>query len=395
MIISPADRLGQTKEYYFATKLREIRQRNADGADIINLGIGNPDLMPPEDVIKTFIQQVAKPGVHGYQPYKGIAALRQGFARWYLATYGVKLAPETEILPLMGSKEGIMHISMAFLNPGDQVLVPNPGYLTYRSVATLLEAETVFYNLTPENHWYPDLDALAQQDLSRVKIMWVNYPHMPTGATPSRTLFKKLVAFAKQHRILLCHDNPYSLVLNADPMSLLSIPGAEDVVLELNSLSKSHHMAGWRMGMVAGKSSYIQAVLKVKSNMDSGMLLPLQQAAVQALATEYQWHEEQNEVYRARRELVYQLLDLLECQYEKGQAGMFVWAKIPERADNGQDLADRILDQANVFIAPGFIFGSQGDRYVRVSLCAPQSQIEVALHRIQQMNTPELQVQPK
>ncbi len=390
MIIQPAERLGQTKEYYFATKLREIRQRNAEGQDIINLGIGNPDLSPSDHVIKALIQQAAQPGVHGYQPYKGVNQLREAISQWYLSTYGVKRDPETEVLPLMGSKEGIMHISMAFLNPGDQVLVPNPGYLTYRSVAQLLQAEAITYELDAKNQWYPDLEALSQLDLSRVKMMWVNYPHMPTGAPPNRALFQRLIDFAKTHRILLCHDNPYSLILNPNPMSLLSIPDADEVVIEMNSLSKSHNMAGWRVGMLTAKSTYVKAVLTVKSNMDSGMFLPMQQAAIAALQTDYQWHQEQNEIYLKRRELVYELLDYVGCSFEKGQAGMFVWAQIPTAHASGQAVSDHILDQSRVFIAPGFIFGSQGDRYVRVSLCAPEAQIETALHRIKTEAVPQI-----
>ena len=385
MIISPANRLADVKEYYFARKLREIRSRLASGEAIINLGIGNPDMMPSEDTIKELMARAAEPGNHGYQPYKGIPQLREGFAQWYLSTYGVKLDPESEILPLMGSKEGIMHISMAFLNPGDQVLLPNPGYPTYSSIANLMGAERIFYDLNEENDWLPDLQALAQQDLSRVKLMWISFPHMPTGAVASQELLQELVDFAREHQILLCHDNPYSLVLNPDPRSIFSIPGAREVAIELNSLSKSHNMAGWRIGMVAGEADYLNTILQVKSNMDSGMFMPMQAAAAKALANSYQWHHERNQVYAYRQQLAERMLDALGCTYRPQQAGMFVWARIPDSWSNGEELSEWLLNTASVFLAPGFIFGSNGERYIRASLCAPTAQVEQALERVEKL----------
>ncbi|MEL6696477.1 MAG: aminotransferase class I/II-fold pyridoxal phosphate-dependent enzyme [Bacteroidota bacterium] len=390
MIIAAADRISHVKTYYFAQKLGEIRQRNAQGANIINLGIGNPDLMPAEDTIKSLINAAVEPGNHGYQPYKGIPQLRKAFSDWYAAIYGVTLDPGSELLPLIGSKEGIMHISTAFLNPGDEVLVPNPGYPAYASAARIAGAEVKYYELHGETDWQPDLESLAKQDLSRVKIMWLNYPHMPTGALAQKETFEKLVAFAQKHQILLCHDNPYSLILNPNPLSILSIPGAEEVAMELNSLSKSHNMAGWRVGVLAGAEDYIQTVLKVKSNMDSGMFLPIQQAAITALGMSFQWHQAQNEIYAKRRNFAFQLMDLLECTYEKNRGGMFVWGRIPERAESGQVYSEWILNQARVFIAPGFIFGSQGNRYIRLSLCANERTYEEAIQRVKMLSVPQV-----
>ncbi|MEM7658921.1 MAG: aminotransferase class I/II-fold pyridoxal phosphate-dependent enzyme [Bacteroidota bacterium] len=382
MIIEEANRLAFVKEYYFARKLREIRALNTQGHDIINLGIGNPDRMPSDETIKELIQQVAQPGVHGYQPYKGIPALRQGFSDWYHNSYGVMADPESEVLPLIGSKEGIMHISMAFLNEGDEVLIPNPGYPTYRSVARLVGASIREYQLSADQDWFPDLKVLAQQDLSKVKIMWINYPHMPTGAVASAEALASLVEFARVHQILLCHDNPYSLVLNPDPRSILSIPGAKEVAIELNSLSKSHNMAGWRIGMIAGAADYVTTILKVKSNMDSGMFYPLQKAAVKALENGYAWHQHRNETYAYRRNIVWRLLETLGCRFEKDQAGMFVWAKIPDHEVSGEAFSDKILEQTRVFLTPGFIFGEQGDRYIRASLCASKERLQDALGRL-------------
>lgn len=382
MIIPAADRLGSVKEYYFARKLREIRARDAAGADIINLGIGNPDMMPATETLKALVHHAVEPGAHGYQPYKGIPQLREALCSWYLNMYGVVLDPDSDVLPLIGSKEGIMHISMAFLNPGDQVLVPNPGYLTYGSVSQLLGAETIPYNLTAAGDWQPDFEALEQMDLARVKLMWVNYPHMPTGAPATDALMQRLIAFGQKNQILICHDNPYSLVLNPEPKSILAYPGAKDVAIELNSLSKSHNMAGWRIGMVAGSSTYINLILRVKSNMDSGMFQPLQRAAVEALALPYSWHQERNDVYTRRRVKIEELLSLLGCSFDQKQVGMFVWAKIPDHLPSGEQLSTEILDQARVFLTPGFIFGSQGDRYIRASLCNPMHRLETALERI-------------
>ncbi|GAB4426519.1 MAG: aminotransferase class I/II-fold pyridoxal phosphate-dependent enzyme [Bacteroidia bacterium] len=382
MIIPIAERLSDVQEYYFARKLREIRRRMDLGEDIINLGIGSPDQMPSDETVKALIASAVEPQSHGYQPYKGIPALRQGFAGWYLGTYGVSLDPETEILPLMGSKEGIMHISMAFLDPGDQVLVPDPGYMTYRSASLLAGAVPIFYPLRAENGWLPDFDALERMDLSRVKIMWVNYPHMPTGTDATDALYERLIAFGRQHRILICQDNPYSLVLNPQPKSLLAYARAREVALELNSLSKSHNMAGWRIGMVAGAAPYIQAILQVKSNMDSGMFLPLQMAAVEALRNSYAWHHERNQVYAQRREIVWEMLDVLGCTYARDQVGMFVWAAVPADQESGEHLSDRLLDEAQVFIAPGSIFGEQGRAYIRVSLCTAAPRLREALERL-------------
>ncbi len=387
MIISPAQRLADVKEYYFARKLREIRSRMASGEAIINLGIGNPDMMPSEETIKELISRAVEPGNHGYQPYKGIPQLRNGFAEWYLSTYGVKLDPEQEILPLMGSKEGIMHISMAFLNPGDEVLLPNPGYPTYSSISNLVGAGRRYYDLTGERGWLPDLEALAQTDLSRVKIMWINYPHMPTGALASKEQLQEMVDFAREHQILLCHDNPYSLVLNPNPQSILALEGASEVAIELNSLSKSHNMAGWRVGMVAGAPEYIETILKVKSNMDSGMFMPMQAAAAKALANSYQWHHERNEVYAERQLLAEKLLATLGCEFEPNQAGMFVWAKVPDTWAGGEELSEWLLNEASVFLAPGFIFGSNGEGYIRASLCAPTVQLEEAVERVEKLKT--------
>ncbi|MEO1448555.1 MAG: aminotransferase class I/II-fold pyridoxal phosphate-dependent enzyme [Bacteroidota bacterium] len=382
MIIPAADRLGKVEEYYFARKLREIRARDAAGEDIINLGIGNPDLMPATATLKSLVHHAVEPGAHGYQPYKGIPQLREGFASLYLNMYGVVLDAEAELLPLIGSKEGIMHISMAFLNPGDQVLVPNPGYLTYGSVSRLVGAETVLYKLDEAHDWQPDFEALEKQDLSRVKLMWVNYPHMPTGAPATDALMERLIAFGKKHQILICHDNPYSLVLNPHPKSILAYEGARDVAIELNSLSKSHNMAGWRIGMVAGNAAYINLILRVKSNMDSGMFQPLQRAAVEALALPFSWHKERNEEYAKRRVKIEELLTLLDCTFDANQVGMFVWARIPDHVKSGEAMSEEILNAARVFLTPGFIFGSQGERYIRASLCNPLHRLDTALERI-------------
>lgn len=389
MIIKPSTRLAHVNEYYFSTKLREIRNRMAEGQDIINLGIGSPDLPPSDTTIKQLIQAALEPGNHAYQPYKGIPLLRTGFADWYFNTYGVSLNPETEILPLIGSKEGIMHISMAFLDPGDEVLVPNPGYPTY-AAATLLAGGTVrYYDLKAENQWYPNLEQLSQSDLSKVKLMWINYPHMPTGAAPSEKLFIDLVEFARKHQILLCHDNPYSLVLNPTPMSILGIEGSEDYAIELNSMSKSHNMSGWRVGMVGGKQSYIDTVLKFKSNMDSGMFMPLQLAAAHALNNSYSWHRERNETYKVRREIVWKIFDLLGCTYDPNQVGMFIWARVPEGYSSGEALSDYLLDTLHVFMTPGFVFGDNGNNYIRASLCTPIERLRHALERVNSIGQPE------
>ncbi|MFW6043009.1 MAG: pyridoxal phosphate-dependent aminotransferase [Marinilabiliaceae bacterium] len=381
-MIKPAKRISQVGEYYFSIKLKEIARMAAEGKPVINLGIGNPDQPPAPEVLETLKQSAERPDTHGYQGYIGIPELRKGFADWYRRSYQVKLDPDTEILPLMGSKEGIMHISMAFLNPGDQVLVPNPGYPTYGAVTQLVEAKQRTYNLLEEKNWQPDLDALEQEDLSNVKLMWVNYPNMPTGAKADPAFFEKLVGFAKRHDILICNDNPYSFILNQNPRSLLSTPGAKDVSVELNSLSKSHNMAGWRVGMAASNPEFIKYILRIKSNMDSGMFRPVQEAAAKALTLEKEWYEEVNQVYHQRKELVLDILKRLDCTWQEDQTGMFIWARIPEKYSSGKELSDKILYEAHVFITPGSIFGSQGDRYIRISLCTPEEKLKESLNRI-------------
>lgn len=377
-----AKRLEGISEYYFSQKLREIESLNKEGKNIINLGIGSPDLPPHPDVIGTLQEEAGKPGVHGYQGYKGIPALRQAFAEWYECWYKVTLNPDTEILPLLGSKEGIMHICMTYLNEGDEALIPNPGYPTYGSAVKLAGGKPVNYILNEAQNWYPDLTALAERDLSRVKLMFVNYPHMPTGEQVSAGLFENLVLFAKEHQILLVHDNPYSFILNDHPVSLLEVPGAKEVALELNSLSKSHNMAGWRIGMLCGSKERIEEVLRFKSNMDSGMFMPLQLAAVKALSLGADWYTHINGIYAERRAKVYRMLDMLGCTYSPNQVGLFVWARIPDHYEDAYALSDEILYGSNVFLTPGGIFGSQGNCYIRISLCGDLSRFEQAISRI-------------
>ncbi|HYO22014.1 MAG TPA: aminotransferase class I/II-fold pyridoxal phosphate-dependent enzyme [Flavisolibacter sp.] len=382
MKIQVANRLNGIGEYYFSQKLRQIEEMNKAGAAVINLGIGSPDLAPDANVIHTLQAESSKSTVHAYQGYKGVAALREAMAAWYQKWYNVSLDAATEILPLIGSKEGIMHICMTYLNEGDEALIPNPGYPTYRSAVTLAGGKCVDYALTEQQVWQPDFDVLENTDLSRVKLMWVNYPHMPTGQLPTKELFQKLVAFARKHNILICHDNPYSFILNDEPLSLLSVEGAKEVAVELNSLSKSHNMAGWRVGMLCGAKERIEEVLRFKSNMDSGMFLPLQLAASKALALDENWHRTLNDQYRKRREKVFELLDLLHCSYSVSQAGLFVWAKIPGGYQDGFQLSDQILHDAKVFITPGGIFGSEGAKFIRVSLCSSTGNLEGAIDRI-------------
>lgn len=382
MKIDVANRLNGIGEYYFSQKLREIESMNKEGAAVINLGIGSPDLAPDTAVIDTLQAESSKSNVHAYQSYKGVQALREAIAAWYQRWYGVTLDPASEILPLIGSKEGIMHICMTYLNEGDEALVPNPGYPTYSSAVKLSGGTPVYYHLKEENNWEPDFDALEALDLSTIKLMWVNYPHMPTGQQPSKELFKKLVAFGKKHNILICHDNPYSFILNENPTSLLAVEGAKEVAIELNSLSKSHNMAGWRVGMLCGAKERIDEVLRFKSNMDSGMYLPMQLAASKALELGNDWHEALNEQYKKRREKVFSLLDRLHCTYSKEQVGMFVWAKIPAGYKDGYELSDEVLYEAKVFITPGGIFGSEGNGYIRVSLCSTLENLEAAIERI-------------
>lgn len=377
-----AKRLNGIGEYYFSQKLREIDELNKAGRNVINLGIGSPDLPPHPDVIKTLQEESAKPNVHAYQSYKGSPLLRKAISEWYQKWYNVQLNPDTEILPLIGSKEGIMHICMTYLNKRDEVLVPNPGYPTYRSAVKLAGGRCVEYKLREKNSYEPDFKELEKNKLPKVKLMFVNYPQMPTGQMPNKGFFEKLVAFGRKHNILIVHDNPYSFILNDNPMSLLSIEGAKNCVIELNSLSKSHNMAGWRVGMLCGAKERIEEVLRFKSNMDSGMFLPVQLAAAKALQLGKEWHNEVNTVYRERREKVFELLQLLDCEFSKKQAGLFVWAKIPSTYNDGYVLSDEVLYKSNVFITPGSIFGSAGKKYIRISLCSPEEKFEEAIQRI-------------
>lgn len=380
-------RLEGIGEYYFSQKLREIDELNKLGKNIINLGIGSPDQPPHADVIKVLQDESAKPNVHAYQSYKGSPVLRNAIAQWYLQWYGVTLNPDTEILPLIGSKEGIMHVCMTYLDQGDTVLVPNPGYPTYRSAAKLAGGKVVEYNLRQENNWFPDFSELEQLvSTFRPALMFVNYPQMPTGQLPTKEFFVQLVGFAKKHDILIVHDNPYSFILNENPMSLLSVEGAKDQVIELNSLSKSQNMAGWRIGMLVGAKARVDEVLRFKSNMDSGMFLPIQLAAAKALGLSKEWYDSVNAVYRRRRNKVHELLDLLHCDFNKGQAGMFVWAAIPSKYKNGFELSDDVLYNAHVFITPGGIFGNAGDKYVRVSLCATEEKIQESIERVKKIS---------
>ena len=382
--IATAKRLEGIGEYYFSQKLREIDIMNKAGKQVINLGIGSPDLPPHPDVVKALQDEAMKPNQHAYQNYKGSPVLRNAVSKWYRTWYGVELNADTEILPLIGSKEGIMHICMTYINEGDLVLIPNPGYPTYRSAAKIAGGNVVEYTLLKENNWFPDFAAIEKDDLTKAKLMFVNYPQMPTGQLPTQQLFEQLVAFAKKHNILLVHDNPYSFILNEQPMSLLSVAGAKDVAIELNSLSKSHNMAGWRVGMLAGSPERINEVLRFKSNMDSGMFLPVQLAAAKALELGQDWHEEVNKVYKLRREKVFELLQLLNCKFDKDQAGMFVWSEISAQYKDGYGLSDQVLHGSNVFITPGGIFGSAGNNYVRISLCTTEDRIEDAIQRIKE-----------
>ncbi len=382
MSIKVASRLDSIHEYYFSKKLKEIADLNAAGKNVLNLGIGSPDLPPSVPAIEKLVETARLPTSHAYQGYVGVLALREAMSVFYKKHYDVSLNPVNEILPLLGSKEGIMHICMTYLETGDEALLPNPGYPTYRAAVTLAGAKCVDYNLTETNGWLPDLEKLAKQDLSKVKLMFVNYPHMPTGAQGTKAFFEELVAFAKQHNILVINDNPYSFILNDHPLSILSVDGAKDIVLELNSLSKSHNMAGWRVGLLAGKAEFLNDVLRFKSNMDSGMFLPVQIAAIEALKADKEWYLDLNDEYRRRQQKVFVLLSLLGCTFDERQTGMFVWAKIPPQYKTGFELSDEILHGANVFITPGGIFGNQGDGYIRSSLCARESVFEEAIERV-------------
>ena len=383
--IKPADRLASVSEYYFSKKLKEVAQMNAEGKDVISLGIGSPDMPPSESTIQTLCDATRNPDGHGYQPYVGIPELRRSFAGWYKKWYGVELDPNTEIQPLIGSKEGILHVTLAFVNPGEQVLVPNPGYPTYSSVSKLVEANLISYELKEELGWQPDFDELEKMDLSNVKLMWTNYPNMPTGANASMELYEKLVAFGKKHGIIICNDNPYSFILNEYPSSILSVPGAKDICIEMNSMSKAHNMPGWRMAMLASNAQFVQWVLRVKSNIDSGQFKPMQYAAVEALSAPKEWYDNMNQVYRSRRNLAGQIMRTLGCEYDEKQVGMFLWGKIPAGAKGSEAIADRVLYEANVFLTPGFIFGSQGERYIRISLCCKNETLEEALKRVKKI----------
>ncbi|GCC53651.1 aminotransferase [Chryseotalea sanaruensis] len=382
-MIASAKRIEQVEEYYFSKKLAEVRSLDSVNFPIINLGIGSPDMPPAPAVIAALTKAAENASNHGYQNYKGAPVLRQAIAAFHERMYGVTLNAETEILPLMGSKEGIMHVSMAFVNEGDEILIPNPGYPTYSSVSKLVGAKLVSYDLDEANDWRIDIGTLRQRDLSKVKLMWLNYPHMPTGTRAMREDIIELVALAKEKNFLLINDNPYSLILNDEPFSILSMPGAEEVVLELNSISKSHNMAGWRIGWVAGKQTYIDAVLRVKSNMDSGMFLPLQLAAAEALRLGDDWFKQLNATYAKRKVLAEQILKQLGCAFSSNQSGLFVWAKVPNTVHGVEAFVDKILYEAKVFITPGFIFGSNGERFIRISLCATEEKLKEALTRIQ------------
>lgn len=386
MIIQEANRLSFIKEYYFSKKLREIRQMMDAGKPVLNLGIGNPDLAPDASTIEALQDSAANAANHGYQPYKGLPKLAEGIADFYQSIYKVKLEPSSEILPLLGSKEGINHISQAFVNPGDNVLVPNPGYPSYSSASRLAGAEIVTYDLLAENNWQPDWEQLTPTLLDEVKIWWINYPNMPTGAAGSKAVFERAIELAKKHNILLVNDNPYSLILNAEqPLSIHQVEGSKEVALELNSLSKSHNMAGWRVGFLSGAADYINSVLKVKSNVDSGQFKPLQEAAIEALKYPMEWHNERNKEYAKRKVLALQIMDLLGCQCDDNSVGMFVWGRIPDSYAEVTDLTEKLLHEANVFITPGFIFGSNGDRYIRISLCSKPAMLQEAIDRIKNL----------
>ncbi|MBU3010511.1 aminotransferase class I/II-fold pyridoxal phosphate-dependent enzyme [Polaribacter vadi] len=380
-MIKAAKRLDTVQEYYFSKKLREVRGLVAAGKPIINMGIGSPDLQPPAKVLEAISKSLGDANAHKYQSYQGLPELRNAISSFYKNKFSVDTNPENEILPLMGSKEGIMHISMAFLNEGDKVLIPNPGYPTYTSVTKLVGAEPLFYNLSDATNWQPNFDALENEDLSDVKIMWINYPHMPTGTDATLETFEKLVAFGKKHNILIINDNPYSFILNDNPISILQVEGAKDIALELNSLSKTFNMAGWRVGMLLGNSALINEVLKVKSNMDSGMFYGIQKGAIEALRLSDDWFSDQNKIYEERRKLIWQLADKLDATYNKNATGLFVWAKIPE-GKKSEEVTDSVLYDNDIFITPGTIFGSQGEGYIRFSLCVTTDVIKEAISRL-------------
>lgn len=384
--IQPAERLQSVSEYYFSRKLKEVAQMNAEGKDVISLGIGSPDMPPSEAAIKVLCEQAQLADVHGYQPTVGIPELRQAMSDFYQKWYGVELNPSTEIQPLIGSKEGILHVTLAFVNPGDQVLVPNPGYPTYTSLNKILGSDIVTYNLLEEKGWQPDFEALEQMDLSRVKLMWTNYPNMPTGANATRELYERLVEFARRKNIVIVNDNPYSFILNKKPLSILQVSGAKECCIEFNSMSKSHNMPGWRVGMLASNAQFVQWILKIKSNIDSGTFRPMQLAAAEAYHNSEEWHHEANyTVYRERRDLAEEIMKTLGCTYDPNQVGMFLWGRIPDHYNDVEELTERVLHEARVFITPGFIFGSNGARYIRISLCAKKEKLAEALRRIKEL----------
>ena len=385
--ITPAQRLASVTEYYFSRKLKEVAQLNAQGKDIISLAIGSPDQPPSDATIDTLCREARRPDAHGYQPTCGIPQLREAMAHFYKRWYDVDLDPRTEIQPLIGSKEGILHVTLAFVNPGERVLVPNPGYPTYTSLSRLLGCEVCYYDLLPEQQWQPDLEALEQMDLTGVRLLWCNYPHMPTGAAAQRATYERLVDFGRRHGIVIVNDNPYSFILGKERLSILQVPGAKDVCIEFNSLSKSHNMPGWRVGMIATNAQFIQWILRVKSNIDSGTFRPLQLAAARALENSNEWHAAANvDVYARRRHLAEEIMQALGCSFDPNQVGMFLWGRIPDRYPDAEALTERILHEARVFLTPGFIFGSNGQRYVRISLCANEARMAEALHRIQELH---------
>ena len=384
--IKPAERLSLVSEYYFSRKLKEVAQMNAEGKDIISLAIGSPDMPPSEKTIQTLCEVASRPDTHGYQPTMGTPELRKAMADFYKRWYGVELNPATEIQPLIGSKEGILHVTLAFVNPGEEVLVPNPGYPTYTSLSKILGAKVVNYDLMEDNGWQPDFDQLEGMDLSKVKLMWTNYPNMPTGGNARMETYERLVDFARRHNIVVVNDNPYSFILNEKPMSLLQVEGAKDCCIEFNSMSKSHNMPGWRVGMCATNPTFISWILKIKSNIDSGTFRGIQLAAAAALSNEAEWHREANiETYARRRKYAERIMDVLGCKYDSNQVGMFLWGRIPDIYSNCEELTERVLHEARVFITPGFIFGSKGERYIRISLCAKEEKIQNALERIERL----------
>ncbi|MBQ2123758.1 MAG: aminotransferase class I/II-fold pyridoxal phosphate-dependent enzyme [Bacteroidaceae bacterium] len=385
-MIAPANRLQNVQEYYFSRKLKEVAQMNSQGLDIISLAIGSPDMPPSEQTIQTLCREAQNPNAHGYQPTAGTPELKQAMAKYYARKYGVTLDASSEILPLIGSKEGILHTTLAFVNPGDKVLVPNPGYPTYTSLSRLLGCEVVNYNLREENDWQPDFDELEAMDLTNVRVMWTNYPNMPTGARAQMATYEKLVSFARRHNLLIVNDNPYSTILNREHLSILQVEGAKDVCLEFNSMSKSHNMPGWRVGMIAGRADYIQYILRVKSNIDSGTFRAIQLAAAAAYDNDDAWHEHHNiTVYAERRDIAYRIMQALGCTYDEQQVGMFLWGRIPDTIAHAEELTETVLHKARVFITPGFIFGSNGERYIRISLCAKKERMQEALQRINEM----------